>query len=128
MMRVKITEKKKKKTAGEKQELLVDEAETKSECERKGGEFCYMIQKPQKPKTVEYKPSKPVKLKENIYGLGSDEVKFRNEIDLNNLLKTVEMKVYSRLQEIIEGFAEEEFSSFMTRLDAVEALVSMAQD
>lgn len=36
-------------------ELLVDEVITQSECEREGGEFCYMH-----PKT-QPKPAKPVK-------------------------------------------------------------------
>jgi hypothetical protein len=126
-MRIVIKEKKKsdsksrKPAKKDKKDLLIDEVETQSDCEKKGGEFCYMH-----PKT-QPKPAKTVELKEGVFGLTRSQIQSRNRKELNDLLRTVEMPFYSRLQEVIESFTQEEFDVLMTSPIAVQRLLELAE-
>lgn len=112
-----------KKTANKEkkeQDLLIDEVETRAECEKKDGFACYMH-----PKT-EPKPAKTVELKEGVFGLTPMQIQARNRRELNDLLQTADMPLYARLQEVIEDFTEEEFNKLLTSPVAIQRLLYLA--
>jgi hypothetical protein len=105
-----------------KNNRMDEESQTKGECEKKSGSFCYMIQKPvEKTKTVELEEILEMPEQTLNFNLTSREILTRNRIALKDYLKNTTLENYEAAQEALESYypdqldKEMESPSFMRR-------------
>jgi hypothetical protein len=86
-------------------DILIDEVETRAECEKKEGFACFMH-----PKT-EPKPAKTVK-SEHLSGINfrsREEVKKANEKHLNDWISSCSPDEYDSVNDYIQGLSREQY-------------------